>query len=252
VVNRLSSLVCTALLAPVEGRGADMFQVSREMVDTEPMGSRGDGYRSCVSAKTKLPPGSILEKLLVLQTQSDMDELEAQDLRDKLLIHVNTSVEDLHQVLLWQTNTLFTSAASLQGPDIGAYSRCMTPDDTSDVASLSTLSDVYHKNASSSKGAAANQPCLSFSSDDFCDVRRLQQFLLSVTAKDVSLLVTFRRVDNPIHETGHLPSIRLGDRLYRVMISAVDLDPKPINRIRRWLKQKDEMLKTYSNFKKCV
>ena len=47
-----------------------------------------------------------------------MDELEAQALRDKLLTHVKTTVEDLHQVLLWQTNTLFTSAP-LPGPEIG-------------------------------------------------------------------------------------------------------------------------------------
>ena len=126
----------------------------------------------------------------------------------------------------------------------------MTPDDCDvvSVASLSTVSDFYKNSAV--KGAGTSQPCLSFSSADFCDVRRLQKFLLSVTAKDVSLLVTFRRVDDTTLEAGlDLPSIRMGDRLYRVMISVMDLDPKPINRIRRWLKQKDEMLKTYSNFK---
>ena len=106
------------------------------------------------------------------------------------------------------------------------------------------------------------QPCLSFSSADFCDVRRLQQFLLSVTAKDVSLLITFRKIASPeLEATDHrsagegqpkdnlLPSVRMAGQSFRMMISVIDLDPKPINRIRRWLKQKDEMLKTYSNFK---
>ena len=134
------------------------------------------------------------------------------------------------------------------------------------------------------------QPCLSFSSADFCDVRRLQQFLLSgmlsttliffiqrkflcfapkvslrypfnikiqlssehiwltaVSAKDVSLLITFRKVENAEKEDelGPLPSINLEGKLYRVMVSVIDLDPKPINRIGRWLKQKDEMLETF-------
>ena len=73
VVNRLSSLVCTALLAPL-GRGGSRFEVSREMVDTEPRGSRGGQarYKSCVSAETQLPRGCILGKLLVLQVRFDL------------------------------------------------------------------------------------------------------------------------------------------------------------------------------------
>ena len=64
--------------------------------------------------------------------------------------------------------------------------------------------------------------------------------------------------DPSLEDALDLPSIRMTDDdsgnrgqsiLYRVMISVVDLDPKPINRIRRWLNQKEEMLKTYSNFK---
>ena len=68
VVNRLSSLACTALLAPMGREGASKtFEVSREILETGPMGSRGGGYRSCDSAKTQLPSGCILDKLLGLQ-----------------------------------------------------------------------------------------------------------------------------------------------------------------------------------------
>ena len=72
-------------------------------------------------------------------------------------------------------------------------------------------------------------------------------WLTAVSAKDVSLLITFRKVENAEKEDelGPLPSINLEGKLYRVMVSVIDLDPKPINRIGRWLKQKDEMLETF-------
>ena len=72
-------------------------------------------------------------------------------------------------------------------------------------------------------------------------------WLTAVSAKDVSLLITFRKVENAEKEDelGPLPSISLEGKLYRVMVSVIDLDPKPINRIGRWLKQKDEMLETF-------
>ncbi len=100
------------------------------------------------------------------------------------------------------------------------------------------------------------------------------RFLLSVTAKDVSLLITFREVvdkescdDNRLFNNGvldgedcgggacgspppprSLPSFRFasaGGRLYRAMISVIDLDPKPVHRISTWVKRKEEWLETY-------
>lgn len=271
VINKLSSMVCTALLATnfISGKGDEdqgrgqSIPVTEAMLSTLPASGPdpsaiSDGvtanYRSCDPSSSRLPEGCILDKLLRLQKQSEMDEREAQALRDRLLARVKTTAEQLHQVLLWQTNTLYTSPAPLvcgggEGStrqttaNVGGGGRCMSPDDEASVASLSTVSDIHLK----SRDEFNNQPCLSFSSADFCDVRRLQQFLLSVSAKDVSLLITFRKVENAEKEDelGPLPSINLEGKLYRVMVSVIDLDPKPINRIGRWLKQKDEMLETF-------
>ena len=59
-------------------------------------------------------------------------------------------------MLLWQTNTLYTSPAPLVcgGGDgstrqttanVGSGGRCMSPDDEASVASLSTVSDIHLK-----------------------------------------------------------------------------------------------------------
>ena len=232
VINQLSALICTALLADI-GRtdGKPAYEVCEEMLTSQPQQGRLEKYM-CNPDKLDLPRGCILDTLLHLQKQSELDEWEAQILRDRLLSQVNTTIEDLHQVLLWQTNTLFTHGGTATVP---------TASVSDDVSVASSVSDYKPKTV---------QPCLSFSSADFCDVRRLQQFLLSVTAKDVSLQITLRQIDDPVmEETNGLPSIEMHNKRYRVMISAIDLDPKPVNRIRRWLKQKDEMLKTYSRVK---
>ena len=55
-------------------------------------------YRSCDPSSSRLPEGCILDKLLRLQKQSEMDEREAQALRDRLLARVKTTAEQLHQV----------------------------------------------------------------------------------------------------------------------------------------------------------
>ena len=83
-------------------------------------------------------------------------------------------------------------------------------------------------------------------------VHQLQRFLLSVTAKDVSLLLTFRRMlplEKIRSDEDALPIIELEEtgQRYRVMISVVDLDPKPVHRIRHWVKRKEEWLKIYSD-----
>ncbi len=77
-------------------------------------------------------------------------------------------------------------------------------------------------------------------------VLQLQRFLLSVTAKDVSLLITFRQVEEKQKPTAaptfHFRSL---DKSFRVMISVIDLDPKPVHRIATWVKRKEEWLQTY-------
>ncbi len=93
-----------------------------------------------------------------------------------------------------------------------------------------------------------------------------------MTAKDVSLLITFREVVLPPHCDGggdrtgahtntkqdlpvpqphpRLPTFRFlsaGGRRFRAMLSVIDLDPKPVHRISTWVKRKEEWLETYFN-----
>ena len=109
------------------------------------------------------------------------------------------------------------------------------------------------------------------------DLQKLQKFLLSVTAKDVSILLTFRAIQDCETEE-NLPSISLpagnttaesaklftgshpdftGSRLdlsrgsgndqmkLRTMISVIDLDPKPVHRIPTWIEKRQDWLKSY-------
>ena len=88
---------------------------------------------------------------------------------------------------------------------------------------------------------------------DMDAVHQLQRFLLSVTAKDVSLLLTFRSMVSREEEENEnddgLPIIEMEEtgKRYRVMISVVDLDPKPVHRIPYWVERKEEWLKIYSD-----
>ena len=100
------------------------------------------------------------------------------------------------------------------------------------------------------------------------DLQKLQKFLLSVTAKDVSILLTFRAIqDCEIEE--NLPSITLPGNTtaesglftgshhtnftgsgnnqikLRTMISVIDLDPKPVHRIPTWIEKRQDWLKSY-------
>ena len=91
---------------------------------------------------------------------------------------------------------------------------------------------------------------------DMDAVHQLQRFLLSVTAKDVSLLLTFRKMmpQNEMEaEDNELPIVEMEEtgKRYRVMISVVDLDPKPVHRIRHWVKRKEEWLKIYYDSINC-
>merc|ERR1711976_1086799 len=71
------------------------------------------------------------------------------------------------------------------------------------------------------------------------ELKQLQKFLLSVTAKDVSLLITFRKVqDANLENELHLPKLTLRtDQMMRVMISVIDLYPKAVHRIPTWIEK---------------
>ena len=80
------------------------------------------------------------------------------------------------------------------------------------------------------------------------DLQKLQKFLLSVTAKDVSILITFRAIqDGEIEENNVMPCISLpGNQMkLRTMISVIDLDPKPVHRIPTWIEKRQDWLKSY-------
>ena len=100
------------------------------------------------------------------------------------------------------------------------------------------------------------------------DLQKLQKFLLSVTAKDVSVLFTFRAIQD-CETDENLPSITLhagntaaesglvtgshrnfsgnesNQMKLRAMISVIDLDPKPVHRIPTWIEKRQDWLKSY-------
>ncbi|TRY63503.1 hypothetical protein TCAL_00402 [Tigriopus californicus] len=79
------------------------------------------------------------------------------------------------------------------------------------------------------------------------DVLQLQRFLLSVTAKDVSLLLTFREIQDLSQETFEHPVLhfRSVDKSFRLMLSVIDMDPKSVHRISSWVKRKESWLNAY-------
>ena len=91
----------------------------------------------------------------------------------------------------------------------------------------------------------------SFGFERISELRQLQKFLCSVTAKDVSVLFTFRAVLDASLETTDLLTVTMEGQVYRVMISVIDLDPKPVHRIPTWIeKRQDWLKKSYLNKKK--
>ena len=81
--------VTEAMLSTLPASGPDSSAISNGVTAN---------YRSCDPSSSHLPEGCILDKLLRLQKQSEMDEREAQALRDRLLARVKTTAEQLHQV----------------------------------------------------------------------------------------------------------------------------------------------------------
>lgn len=79
------------------------------------------------------------------------------------------------------------------------------------------------------------------------DVLQLQRFLLSVTAKDVSLLLTFREIEDLSQETFDHPVLhfRSLEKSFRLMLSVIDMDPKSVHRISSWVKRKESWLNAY-------
>ena len=77
-------------------------------------------------------------------------------------------------------------------------------------------------------------------------IRMLKDYLLSVTAKDLSIILTITE-DSP-----HAPDksgqwLRVKDKLFRFKWSIVDLDPKNLHRISKYVEQKKMWLKAFED-----
>lgn len=182
--------------------------VTSELLNLTPKISGISDSKVCdENSKAVLDQYSILGVLLGLQKLSaDVNDIKAEALSDKLLNEVKNP-DELHNLAIW-----------------------------------------YPLLANNSMMASILEDQLGFSPNFVQDLRTLQKFLLSVTAKDVSLLITLRSVDDPgLEESLGLPNIRISsnDKYLRVMISVIDLDPKPVHRIPTWIQRRQEWLNCY-------
>ena len=177
------------------------------------------------------------------------------------------NLERLQELVLWHSMDCARNVRGSKIPsnDIKHYSESKTSD-SNDVTNVSTessqqevtccqpLKDKMLHSSGTQIRLSPPPPILKrdLSLSDIDAVHQLQRFLLSVTAKDVSLLLTFREMVSPENmdeDDKDLPIIEMEEtgKRYRVMISVVDLDPKPVHRIRHWVKRKEEWLKIYSD-----
>jgi len=222
VLDRLAAMICSALTAPFDGKQEADIRVPATLVDmdvtseaaasssaAEVVVKRSSRSLCCDTRSAPLPRNSILQRLLTLQRHAEIGDHDAKELSDRLMNEIEDS-EGLHQLVMWHPNTKLEQELSQAEID---------------------------------------------------DVVQLQRFLLSVTAKDVSLLITFREVarnrsssaESGGPDTASLPTLTFESspdgnsrrRRYRVMISTIDLDPKPVHRIPTWVMRKEEYLQAY-------
>ena len=162
----------------------------------------------CNTKSSPLPKGCILNGLLNLQKISgEINDTKAEAISHKLLGDVKSS-DELHNLTIWYP--LITPALSSTSEKI--------------------LVDQFGH------------------SQKFVEeLKQLQKFLLSVTAKDVSLLITFRRVEDANLENDlHLPKLTMrSNQMMRVMISVIDLDPKAVHRIPTWIEKRQDWMNSY-------
>ena len=227
--------------------------------------------RPCNTNCQPLPQNSILQKLLNLQKHTDLSNQGAKRLCDKLLNNVD-NLERLQELVLWhsmdctgvspghghghvetsQSNKVLNGSKS-KDDGISEDSKPDTKSSLNEGTCCQPFKDkVIHASWNPARLSPSPPLKRDLSVSDMDAVHQLQRFLLSVTAKDVSLLLTFRRMiplEKIKSDEDELPVIELEEtgQRYRVMISVVDLDPKPVHRIRHWVKRKEEWLKIYSD-----
>ena len=162
----------------------------------------------CNVKSSPLPKGCILNGLLGLQKISgEINDIKAEAISHKLLGDVKSS-DELHNLTIWYP--LITPALSSTSEKI-------------------LLDQFGH------------------SQKFIGELKQLQKFLLSVTAKDVSLLITFRKIqDANLENELHLPKLTLRtNQMMRVMISVIDLDPKAVHRIPTWIEKRQDWMNSY-------
>lgn len=229
---------------------------------------RNQNPRPCNTNSQQLPKNCILQRLLTLQKHTDLSNQGAKLLCDKLLNNVD-NLERLQELVLWHSmdctgtvhgNDLISTALSKENLmilDKSSNEEAKRTTGTKTSLREGTCCQPFKdKMIHSSENQIRLSPPPPLKRDlslsDMDAVHQLQRFLLSVTAKDVSLLLTFRMIgpqEEMDKEDGGLPIIEMEEtgKRYRVMISVVDLDPKPVHRIRHWVKRKEEWLKIYSD-----
>ena len=77
-------------------------------------------------------------------------------------------------------------------------------------------------------------------------IRMLKDYLLSVTAKDLSIILTIME-DSPHSADKSGQWLRVKDKLFRFKWSIVDLDPKNLHRISKYVEQKKMWLKAFED-----
>lgn len=89
--------------------------------------------------------------------------------------------------------------------------------------------------------------------DEDLRIGELRSYLLYVTAKDLSLFVTFCRADSQSAGDGEgdqkFPTIVVDNQRFWFSIKIVDLDPKPVTRIHKYIQQKEDWLKAANTYK---
>ena len=206
--------------------------------------------------------------MLTLQKHTDLSDHGAKLLCDKLLNNID-NLERLQELVLWHSMDCKGKSGSGRVAELriskeyidgksGSYEDQHTDNIRMGGDKSTCCQPFKNKIISSTDNQIRLTPPSPLKRDlslsDMDAVHRLQRFLLSVTAKDVSLLLTFRLMNegnNVEEEVGEdtLPIIEMKEtgKRFRVMMSVIDLDPKPVHRIRHWVKRKEEWLKIYSD-----
>jgi len=82
-----------------------------------------------------------------------------------------------------------------------------------------------------------------------CDkLRKLRHYQLYATARDLSIFISFRRVGPKTAKA--LPCLQLNGQSYLFSVNLIDLDPKQLHRISKYVGEKEKWMRAWAKFKK--